>query len=120
MPESPGGCVMDYTKNIRFALGSFCAAFLLLSVLALQVASQDAPNFVGTWQMTMLAGEQGGQGGGQGGQGGNGQGDAQPGDQGQGGGRRGGGGGGRGPQTLVIAKDGDRYKVTHKTQRGDK
>ncbi len=28
--------------------------------------------------------------------------------------------GGRGPQTLVIAKDGDSYKVTHKTQRGDK
>jgi len=107
---------MDYTKKIRFGLGSFCAAFLLLSVLALQVASQDAPNFVGTWQMTMLAG---GQGGGQGGQGGNGQGDAQPGDQGEGGGRRG-GGGGRGPQTLVIAKDGDNYKVTHKTQRGDK
>jgi hypothetical protein len=116
MPESPGGCVMDYAKKIRFGLESFCAAFLLLSVLALQVASQDAPNFVGTWQMTMLAG---GQGGGQGGQGGNGQGDAQPGDQGEGGGRRG-GGGGRGPQTLVIAKDGDNYKVTHKTQRGDK
>src|ERR1700722_5687601 len=84
MPESPGGCVMDYTKKIRFGLGSFCAAFLLLSVLALQVASRGAPNFVGTWQMTMLAGGQGGQGGGHGG---NGQGGAQPGDQGEGGGR---------------------------------
>ena len=76
---------MDYTKKIRFGLGSFCAAFLLLSVLALQVASQDAPNFVGSWQMT--SGRRAGPGGGQGGQGGNGQGDAQPGDQGEGGGR---------------------------------
>ena len=100
---------MDYTKKIRFGLGSFCAAFLLLSVLALQVASQDATNFVGSWQMTMLSGGQGGQGGGQG--------DAQPGDQGEGGHR---GGATRGPQTLVIAKDGDHYKVTHKTPRGDK
>jgi len=100
---------MDYTKRIRFGLGSFCAAFLLLSVLALQVASQDATNFVGSWQMTMLSGGQGGQGGGQG--------DAQPGDQGEGGHR---GGATRGPQTLVIAKDGDHYKVTHKTPRGDK
>jgi hypothetical protein len=107
---------MDYTRKIRFGLGSFCAAFLLVSVLALQVASQDAANFVGSWEMTMTGGGQRGQGGGQGGQNGgqgNGQGDAQPGDQGEGGGRR-------GPQTLVIAKDGDKYKVTHKTPRGDK
>jgi len=89
-------------RKIRFGLGSVCATFVLLSVLALQVASQDATNFVGSWQMTMLSG---------------GQGDAQPGDQGEGGHR---GGATRGPQTLVIAKDGDHYKVTHKTPRGDK
>jgi len=104
---------MDYTKKIRFGLGSFCAAFLLVSVLALQVASQDpsqvAPNFVGSWEMTMTGGGQGGQGGGQSG--------GQGGDQGEGGRR---GGPARSPQTLVIAKDGDKYKVTHKTQRGDK
>jgi hypothetical protein len=104
------------TKKIRFGLGSVCATFLLLSVLALQVAAQDAPNFVGSWEMNMMPGGQGGQGGGQGGQGG-GQGDARPGDQGEGGHR---GGATRGPQTLVIAKDGDHYKVTHKTPRGDK
>jgi hypothetical protein len=107
---------MYETRKIRFGLESFCAIFVLLSVLALQVASQDAPNFVGSWQMIMLSGGQGGQSGGQGGQGG-GQGDAQPGDQGEGGHR---GGATRGPQTLVIAKDGDHYKVTHKTPRGDK
>ncbi len=99
---------MDYTNKIRFGLGSFCAAFLLLSVLALQVASQDAANFVGSWEMTMTGGGPGGQGNGPG---------AQPGDQGETGHR---GGGARGPQTLVIAKDGDHYKVTHKTPRGDK
>ena len=104
---------MYETKKIRFGLGSFCAAFLLVSVLALQVASQDAPNFVGSWEMTVQGGGQGGPGGGQGGQGG-----GQGGEQGEGGHR--GGGHARGPQTLVIAKDGDHYKVTHKTQRGDK
>jgi hypothetical protein len=115
---------MDYTNKIRFGLGSFCAAFLLLSVLALQVASQDATNFVGSWEMTMTGGGQaghggqGGQAGGQSGQGGQGNGQgAQPGDQGEAGHR---GGAARGPQTLVIAKDGDHYKVTHKTPRGDK
>ena len=107
---------MYETRKIRFGLGSVCATFVLVSVLALQVASQDATNFVGSWQMTMLSGGQAGQGGGQGGQGG-GQGEAQPGDQGEGGHR---GGATRGPQTLVIAKDGDHYKVTHKTPRGDK
>jgi len=38
-------------------------------------------------------------------------------------GRRGGGGGNRGggggEQTLTITQDGDKYKVTHKTQRGE-
>src|ERR1700723_3613786 len=96
-------------RKIRFGLGSVCATFVLLSVLALQVASQEATNFVGSWQMTMLSDGQGGQGGGQG--------DGQPGDQGEGGHR---GGPTRGPQMLVIAKDGDQYKVTHKTPRGDK
>jgi hypothetical protein len=100
---------MHTTKRIRLSIGSFCGVFLLLSVLALQVASQDAPNFVGSWEMTMTGGGPGGQGG-QGGQGGE-----------QGGGGGGGRhGGGRGPQTLVIAKNGDKYQVTHKTPRGEK
>lgn len=57
---------------------------------------------MGTWDMTMTGGG-GGQGGGQGG--GEGR-----------GGERGGAGG---AQLLTIAKDGEKFKVTHKTPRGD-
>lgn len=45
--------------------------------------------FAGTWDMTMAAMQGGG------------------------------GNGGGGAQSLVITQDGDKYKVTHKTQRGD-
>jgi hypothetical protein len=74
---------------------------LLLSMAAFQAKAQDA-NFVGTWDMTMTGGG-GSQGSGQGG--GEGR-----------GGERGGGGG---AQSLTIAKDGEKFKVTHKTPRGD-
>jgi hypothetical protein len=60
-------------------------------------AAQDV-NFVGTWQMTMADNGQGQNGGGEG--------------------RRGGGGGGA--QSLTITKNGDKFQVTRKTQRGDK
>jgi hypothetical protein len=65
---------------------------LLLSVAAVQAAPQGA-KFAGTWEMTVTSG--GGGGGGEG---------------------RGGGGG---AQSLTIAQDGDKYKVTHKTERGE-
>jgi hypothetical protein len=79
-------------KKFRLEFTALCVAALLLSVLGVQVSAQDA-SFVGTWNMTT---------------GGDGQG---------GGGNRGGGGG---AQSLSIAKDGDKFKVTHKTPRGDK
>jgi len=80
-------------KKFRLEFTALCVAALLLSVLAVQVSAQDA-SFVGTWNMTTTGGD--GQGGG---------------------GNRGGGGG---AQSLSIAKDGDKFKVTHKTPRGDK
>lgn len=83
-------------KKLRLGFAVVYLVALLLSLTAFQAAAQDA-NFVGTWDMTVTGG---GQGGGQGG-----------------GGHRGGGGGG--PQSLTITKDGDNFKVTHKTQRGD-
>jgi hypothetical protein len=91
-------------KKLRLGFAVVYLVALLLSLTAFQAAAQDA-NFVGTWDMTVAGG---GQGGGQSG----GQGDGQA-----GGGHRGGRGGG--PQSLTIAKDGDKFKVTHKTQRGD-
>lgn len=75
----------------KWVLGGICIFALLLSLTAIPANAQNAPNFVGTWDMTMAAPEGGG-------------------------GNRGGGGG---AQSLVIAQDGDKYKVTHKTPRGD-
>lgn len=72
-------------------------AFLLLPMKVLRAAPQDA-SFVGTWEMTVTGGQDGGQG------------------QGGGGGNRGGGGG---AQSLTITHDGDKFKVSHKTRRGD-
>jgi hypothetical protein len=74
---------------------------LLLSMAAFQAKAQDA-NFVGTWDMTMTGG-------------GGSQGNGQGGGEGRGGER----GGGGGAQSLTIAKDGEKFKVTHKTPRGD-
>ena len=47
---------------------------------------------------------------------GGGQGGGQDGDQGAGGGNRGGRGG---AQSLAITQDGDKFKVSHKTRRGE-
>jgi hypothetical protein len=93
-----GDFIMQKTKWI---LGGICVFALALSLIAIRANAQNAPNFVGTWNMTMAAPEGGGGNGG----GGNG-----------GGANRGGRGG---AQSLVIAQDGDKYKVTHKTARGD-
>ena len=90
-------------KKLRLGFAVFYLVALLLSLTALQAAAQDA-NFVGNWDMTVTGG---GRGGGQGG----GQSDGQSGGQGRGG--RG------GAQSITIAKDGDKFKVTHKTPRGD-
>ncbi|MGB7752639.1 MAG: hypothetical protein WCF88_13890 [Candidatus Acidiferrales bacterium] len=97
-------------KKLRLGFAVFYLVALLLSMTAFQAAAQDA-NFVGTWDMTVTGGGRGGQG--------SGQADGQSG--GQSDGQAGGGhhGGRGGPQSLTIAKDGDKFKVTHKTQRGD-
>ncbi|MGA8222170.1 MAG: hypothetical protein WB780_11000 [Candidatus Acidiferrales bacterium] len=86
-------------QKYRLGLAVLCFLTLLLSVAVAQTPAASA-NFSGTWQMTMTGGGEGG-GGGQGG----------------GGGHHGGGGGGT--QTLTITQSGDKYKVTHKTRRGD-
>ena len=98
-------------KKLRLGFAVIYLVALLLSLTAFQAAAQDA-NFVGNWDMTITGG---GRGGGQGG----GQSDGQSGGQGDGqagGGHRGGRGG---AQSITIAKDGDKFKVTHKTPRGD-
>jgi hypothetical protein len=84
-------------QNFRLGISVLCFLALLVSVAAAQTAPQ-AVNFTGTWEMTMTGGGEGG-GGGQGG----------------GGGHHGGGG----SQTLTITQSGDKYKVSHKTRRGD-
>jgi hypothetical protein len=100
-------------KKLRLGFAVIYLVALLLSLTAFQAAAQDA-NFVGSWDMTVTGGRGGGQGGGQG----SGQGDGQSG--GQGNGQAGGGHhGGGGPQSLTITKDGDKFKVTHKTPRGE-
>jgi hypothetical protein len=90
----------DFTmQKTKWILGGICIFALLASLAAIPANAQNAPNFAGTWQMTMAAPQGGGGNGGGGG-----------------GGNRGGGGG---AQSLVITQDGDKYKVTHKTPRGD-
>jgi hypothetical protein len=77
----------------------YVLAMLMLSAVVLRAAPQDA-SFVGSWAMTVTGGEDG--------------------DQGGGGGTRGGGGGNRGgAQSLTITQDGDKFKVSHKTRRGE-
>jgi hypothetical protein len=96
-------------KKLRLGFAVFYFVALLLSLTAFQAAAQDA-NFVGSWDMTVTGGGRGGQGGGQN--------DGQ--NRGQGNGQAGGGHhGGGGPQSLTITKDGDKFKVTHKTPRGE-
>ena len=88
-------------KKLRLGFAAIYLVALLLSLTAFQAAAQDA-NFVGSWDMTVTGGGRGG-----------GQGDGQSGGQ-AGGGHRGGG-----PQSLTITKDGDKFKVSHKTPRGE-
>lgn len=97
-------------KRIRWEMAVLCALALVLAMMAPRAGAQEAANFVGTWDLTMSGGR-----GGPGGQGGSGGG----GGGGQEGGEARGGGRGNWAQSLVIAKDGDTYKVTHKTPRGD-
>ncbi|MGB6875598.1 MAG: hypothetical protein WBD87_06145 [Candidatus Acidiferrales bacterium] len=82
-------------QKMKWILGGICIFALLVSLAAIPANAQNAPNFAGTWNMSMAAPQGGG---------------------GNGGGNRGGNGG---AQSLVITQDGDKYKVTHKTQRGD-
>ncbi|MGA9593016.1 MAG: hypothetical protein WBS18_07950, partial [Candidatus Acidiferrales bacterium] len=106
-----GEIVMQKLKLAFVGLGVFA---LLLSVTAAQDSSKSA-NFVGTWDVTMSAGGQrGGQGGGQGANGSQGDGQNGNGNQGDRGQRR-----GMGPQSLTITQNGDKYKVDHKTPRGE-
>lgn len=78
-------------RVFKFDCASFYAIALLLFLVALPAAAQEA-NFVGTWQMTMSGGPGGG------------------------GEHRGEHGG---AQSLTITKDGGKYKVSHKTRRGE-
>lgn len=71
---------------------------LLLSVTVIKAAPQNA-SFVGSWEMTVTGGGQDGDQG-----------------QGAGGGNRGGRGG---AQSLTITQDGGKFKVSHKTRRGE-
>lgn len=82
-------------KRIIVASAGLCIFALLFSVAPVSAAPQAA-NFAGTWQLTMQAGDNGANGG-EGGQH-----------------RRGGG-----AQSITIAQQGDQYKVTHKTPRGE-
>jgi hypothetical protein len=90
-------------QKFRLELAAFYViALVLLSMTILRATPQDA-SFVGSWEMTVTGGGQGG---------------GQNGDQGQGG-RGGNRGGGGGPQSLTITQDGDKFKVSHKTRRGE-
>lgn len=76
-------------QKARLGFAGLCVFALLLSLAAIRTTAQNV-NFVGTWDMTMAASDQGG------------------------GGNRGGG-----PQSLTITQDGDKFKVTHKSPRGE-
>ncbi len=84
---------------------AFCVFGILLifAAAAIHAAPQEA-NFVGTWNMTVNGDQSGG--------------GRQTGDQGEAQGESGGHRGG-GAQTITITKDGDTFKVDHKTHRGD-
>jgi hypothetical protein len=96
----------------------FFAALLIILVMTAGViraaAQTDTVNFVGSWQIAMEGrGSRGpGSAGGPGGQGGAGGPDGAGGD---GSGRSGRGG----QQVLTIAQDGEKFKVTRKSPRGD-
>jgi hypothetical protein len=93
--------------KLRFVFAAICVFALLRSVTVVQAAPQGA-GFAGSWNVTMTGGRPGG-GGGQGGDGGPSGGGGQGGE----GQRRG------GAQSLTITQDGDKFKVDHKTPRGE-
>ena len=79
-------------QRSELCFARFCIFTVLLLVTAIQSTPQSA-NFAGTWEMTRAGGGQDG-----------------------GGENRGGGGG---EQSLTITQDGDKFKVSHKTRRGE-
>jgi hypothetical protein len=79
-------------KKLKLASAGLCVLALLLTATATPLDAQGA-SFVGTWELTMTGGGHGGQGGNR--------------------------GGGAGAQSLTITQDGDKFKVTHKTARGE-
>ena len=81
-------------RKSRLGFAGLYIFALLLSAIVVQAAPQDT-NFAGSWDMTVAGGGPGGEGGHRGGQGG-------------------------GAQSLTITQDGGKYKVTHKTPRGEK
>ena len=76
-------------KNAKLVFAGLGVIALLVSV-TVRAAPQEA-NFVGTWEVTMSSGSHGGEGGNRGG----------------------------GAQSLTITQDGDKFKVSHKTARGE-
>src|ERR1700683_5529021 len=80
--------------------GFYVFALLLLSVTVLRAAQND-DSLVGSLEIAVRGGGQGG---------------GQDGEQAGGGGNRGGRGG---AQSLTITQDGDKFKVSHKTRRGE-
>jgi hypothetical protein len=82
-------------KKLKLAAAGLCVLVLVLTVAATPIDAQGG-SFVGTWELTMTGGGHGGQGG-------------------QGGNR----GGGAGAQSLTITQEGDKFKVTHRTARGE-
>jgi hypothetical protein len=101
-PTNKGELAM---QKSRFSLSIYVFAIILFMSVAIAHAAPQEANFVGTWNLTVTGGHGGGHQGGD-------QGEA----QGEGGGHRGGGGG---AQTITITKDGDTFKVDHKSPRGD-
>jgi hypothetical protein len=79
-------------KKLRLASAGLCALVLLSTLTATRIDAQAA-SLVGTWELTMSGGGHGGQGGNR--------------------------GGGAGAQSLTITQDGDKFKVNHKTARGE-
>jgi hypothetical protein len=80
-------------RNSRLDFAVLAIFALLLSMTVGRAMSQEA-KFAGTWELTMAASEQGAEGGHHGGRGG-------------------------GAQSLTITQDGEKYKVSHKTHRGE-
>jgi len=79
-------------KKLKLASAGLCVLALLWTLTAAPIDAQDA-GFVGTWKLTMSGGGHGGQGGNR--------------------------ASGAGAQSLTITQEGDKFKVTHQTARGE-